>query len=314
MGSSLDFLDPRNYKAHNWHLWTGNQAGGYASLYTSLSCPFRCSFCCIAAPFGGSGQGYRHWSPNQVVAHINNLVEQKKVTNFKFVDEMFCFNRAHVRAICEGLIDMGLGDRLNMWAYARVDTVKDEQMLDRMRRAGFRWLGIGVESASKHVRDGVDKGRFGNEEIIAAVRRVQAAGIAVGANYIFGLPDDTPESCEQTLALACELNTEYANFYCAMAYPGSALHRTARAKGWHLPEDPGGPGWIGYSQHAPESLPLRTEAMTAEEVLDFRDEAFLRYFTRPEYLEMMRAKFGDRVVEEIRVMTVVGKPRRKHRE
>ncbi len=303
-----ELLDMKKYRAHNWHLWTGHTANGYASVQTSLGCPFRCNFCCINTPFGGSS--IRYWSPASGAAQIANLVEHYSITNFKIPDEMFVLNRSHVWQLCNMLIDMGLGDRLNIWAYARVDTVKDTQLLDKMRAAGFRWLALGIESGSKHVRDGVEKGRFGNGAIIAAVQRVQASGICVGANYIFGLPDDTQESMQQTLDLACELNTEYANFYPTMAYPGSPLHTTAREKGWRLPEDKGGPGWIGYSMHAPETLPLPTETLRAGEVLAFRDEAFLRYFSRPEYISMMQRKFGDGVVNEIEEMVAAGKPKR----
>src|SRR3990167_323614 len=247
-----ELLDLKKYRAHNWHLWTAEHdrisvlnrsidgsakniihsapLGGYASVQTSLGCQFACAFCCIQAPFGDAAPRMRYWSAANVVGQIARLVDDFGITNLKVPDEMFCFNRPHVKAICHGLIERGLGDRLNMWAYARVDTVKDEEMLALMRRAWFRWLGVGVESGSSHVRDGVEKGRFGNEDIKAALARVRNAGICVGANYIFGLPDDTRESCAETLALACELNTECVNFYCAMAYPGSALYRQAKEK------------------------------------------------------------------------------------
>lgn len=311
-----ELLDMKRYRAHNWHLWSGDPAGGYASVQTSLGCPFKCVFCCINAPFtvNGSAPRIRKWSPMNVATQIRILVEHYGIANIKIPDEMFCLDREHVKEICRWLIGFGLGDQLNMWAYARVDTVKDEEMLDLLRKAGFRWLGIGVESASPHVRDGVEKGRFGNEQILQAIRRVQRHGIYVAANYIFGLPDDTRESCAGTLALAKEINAEMANFYCAMAYPGSALHRMAREKGWRLPEDHGGPGWIGYSQHAYETLPLRTEALSAEEVIDIRDDAWMNYFTDKWYLERTRSVFGEKVVLEIVEMTSAGMPQRKHRE
>ena len=306
-----DLFDMKKYRAHNWHLWTGDSRGGYASVQTSLGCPFKCSFCCINAPFAAEAPRLRKWSPKNVVGQIKHLHEKYGITNIKIPDEMFVLDRNHVRGICQGIIDDGLTD-LNMWAYARVDTVKDKELLDLMAKAGFKWLGIGVESGSKHVRDGVEKGRFGNEQIHESIDRVRKAGINVAANYIFGLPDDTHESMQATLDLAESLNTEYANFYCAMAYPGSQLHKEARLKGWKLPED--GPGWIGYSQHAYESLPLRTEELSYEEVLDFRDEAFMHYFTRPDYIGMMKRQFGEGVVSEIERMVSYGKPRRKHRD
>ena len=309
---SWDLLPMTKYRAHNWHLWTGHPDWGYATIQTSLNCVFRCEFCCISAPFGN--RKMRFWSPQNVVTQIENLVNEHHVRNIKIADEMFCLNRQHVWQICNMLIDMKLGDRLNMWAYARVDTVKDETMLAQMRRAGFRWLGIGVESGSAHVRDGVDKGKFDDDDIRAAIRRVQDAGIAVAANYIFGLPDDTHESMQATLNLACELNTEWANFYCAMAYPGSPLHQIAVEKGWRLPEDPGGPDWIGYSQHAYEALPLPTETLTYQEVLDFRDEAFIKYFSSRRYMDMLYEKFGVSAVANVGRMLEHGRLPRKHRD
>lgn len=296
--AAWDLLPMEKYRAHNWHCFDNLDARSpYASIHTSLGCPYRCSFCCINAPFGGSG--YRMWSPESVAREIDTLYYGHQVRNLKFVDEMFVLNRTHVLGVCDKLIESGYADKLNIWAYARVDTVKDEY-LDKLRAAGFRWLALGIESASKHVRDGVEKGRFGNEEILKTVRRVQAAGINVIGNYIFGLPDDTLETMNETLDLALEARCEFANFYCAMAYPGSKLYTLALDKGWKLPD-----GWIGYSQHSYETLPLPTESLSGAEVLSFRDQAFKEYFTDPWYLEMIRRKFGSDVVDHIGRMVKV---------
>ena len=198
-----------------------------------------------------------------------------------------------------------------MWAYARIDTVQDE-VLAKLKRAGFTWLGIGIESGSQHVRDGVEKGRFGEREIISAVNKVRSHGIHVAANYIFGLPDDTLPSMQATLDLAMGLNTEWANFYCAMAYPGSPLYGLAKQKQWPLPDEEGGPGWIGYSQHAYETSPLPTDVLTATDVLDFRDRAFNEYFMNPSYLSMIKGKFGQHIVEHVQAMCNHTVKRRHH--
>ena len=148
------------------------------------------------------------------------------------------------------------------------------------------------------MRDGVEKGRFGSSEILKVVKKIQNAGINVIGNYIFGLPDDTHESMQETLDLALEANCEFANFYSTMAYPGSKLYTMAVEKKWQLPES-----WIGYSQHSYETFPLRTDALTNAEVLRFRDEAFHRYFTDESYLALVRRKFGEDVVSHLRDMT-----------
>ncbi len=307
-GQAWDLLDMRRYRAHNWHCFGNPEARSpYASLQTSLGCPFTCSFCCINAPFGTPM--LRTWSPENVIGQIDRLVHEYGVSNIKIPDEMFVLNRRHVIGICDRIIERGY--RLNIWAYARVDTVQDE-VLEKLARAGFSWLGLGIESGSQHVRDGVEKGRFGEREIVATVNRIRSYGIHVAANYIFGLPDDTLDSMRATLDLALTLNTEWANFYCAMAYPGSPLYGLAKQKHWVLPDDPGGPGWIGYSQHAYECMPLPTDSLRATQVLDVRDRAFHEYFTHPQYREMVRRTFGQAVVQHVEDMCRHHVRRRHH--
>ena len=308
-GHGWELLDMSRYRAHNWHCFDHLDARSpYASLQTSLGCPFKCSFCCINAPF--ETPMLRTWSPDHVIGQIDRLVNEYGVTNIKIPDEMFVLNRRHVLGICDQILERGY--HLNLWAYARVDTVQDH-VLERLKAAGFNWLGLGIESGSQHVRDGVEKGRFGEREIFSTVRKIQSHGIHVAANYIFGLPDDDLDSMRATLDLALELNTEWANFYCAMAYPGSPLYDMAKQKRWPLPDDTGGPGWIGYSQHAYDCLPLPTETLQATQVLDFRDRAFREYFTNAGYLAMMQRSFGSTVVQHVRDMCA-RKIRRRHHE
>jgi hypothetical protein len=88
---------------------------------------------------------------------------------------------------------------------------------------------------------------------------------------------------QQTLDLALDLNCEFANFYSAMAYPGSPLHDEAVRNGWRLPN-----AWSGYSQHAVDTLPLPTRHVSAGEVLRFRDRAFDTYFRHEPYLRMVK--------------------------
>ena len=102
---------------------------------------------------------------------------------------------------------------------------------------------------------------------------------------------------QETLELAIEANCEFANFYSAMAYPGSQLYQQAIQHGWKLPEN-----WIGYSQHSYETLPLPTEHISAAEVLKFRDEAFVKYFTNERYLNLVKDKFGEEVSRHIEKM------------
>ena len=298
-----DLLPMKKYRAHNWHCFGALERAPYVSFYTTFGCPYRCSFCCIQAPFKSgekeagwkdSVNSYRFWSPSVVMAQIEKLVTDYGVRNIKIADEMFVLNPRHVHGICDAIIARGYD--LNIWAYARVDTVRDD-MLDKLKRAGFNWLAFGIEAASETVRDDVDKG-FGQEEIFHTIEKVRAAGINVIGNYIFGLPEDDLQSMQATLDLALELNCEFANFYSAMAYPGSQLYNLAVKDGWRLPEK-----WSGYSQHSYDTLPLPTKYLPGPEVLRFRDHAFNAYFNDPRYLGMVADKFGMETARELKLMT-----------
>ncbi len=309
-GQAWKLLDMKKYKAHNWHSFGRLETiKSYASLQTSLGCPFKCTFCCINAPF--ERNTIRFWSPKHIIEQIKILVEDYKITNIKIPDEMFVLNPKQVTGICDEIINSGYGKVLNFWAYARIDTLNDDEMLKKMLKAGIRWLALGIESSSKHVRDGVVKGRFDNFDIEGIVRKVRDMGFYVGANYIFGLPDDNFDSMKETLDLSLRVNSEWANFYSGMAYPGSQLYPMAKNKKWALPDDKNGPGWIGYSQHSYQTLPLRTEHIKGSEVLEFRDKAFDVYFKSQDYLSMVGKTFGEQTVSHIQKMSS-HKLKRKH--
>ena len=287
--AAWDLLPMHLYRAHNWHCFDNiEQRSTYGAIYTSLGCPYNCVFCCINTPFGKPGIRFR--SPQRVVEEIDLLVTTYGIRNLKIVDELFVLHEPHYMGIVDLLIERGYG--LNIWAYARVDTVKPGNLV-RMKQAGINWLALGIESANPGVRDYAAK-RMRVQDVKQVVLSIQAAGIRVIGNYIFGLPDDTLATMRETLDMAMELNCEFANFYSAMAYPGSRLYNLARENGWRLPAS-----WQCYSQHAYECLPLPAKYVSAAEVLRFRDDAFHDYFANPAYLCMIEEKLGRQVREHI---------------
>jgi len=301
-GIAWDRLPMDRYRAHNWHTFGETSRQPYASLYTTFGCPYRCTFCCIQAPFKSgerslgllpTANSYRRWKPDTVLDELEILVERYGVRHLKIADELFVLHPGHVEAICDGIIERQYD--LNIWAYARVDTIR-LALVDKLRRAGVRWLAFGIEAADANVRDEVQKG-FDQKRIVSAIDAVRAAGIHVIGNYIFGLPEDDRTTMQATLDMALDLRCEFANFYCTMAYPGSALYTQAQREGWALPET-----WDGYAQHAVEAKPLPTRHLTAGDVLAFRDRAFHTYFGDASYLHMIEAKFGASTRREIAEM------------
>jgi radical SAM superfamily enzyme YgiQ (UPF0313 family) len=292
--AAWDLLSMEKYKAHNWHCFGHiNQRYPYAITYTSLGCPFDCHYCNIHALYSGKPD-IRFRSSQKVIEEIDLLVKNYNVKNVKFLDELFVIKRERFNELCDLLIERDYD--LNIWAYARIDTA-DEQILRKMLKAGVRWLCYGIEAGSKDVRAGVNKGRFDIEMIKDVVNLTRKIGIYVIGNFMFGLPDDTFETMQETKNLAEGLNCEYVNYYTTMAYPGSRLYEDSISQGIALPDS-----WKGFSQYSAETLPLPTKHVSAAAVLNFRDKAFVDYYKRPEYLKMIKNKFGKETVEHIRQM------------
>ena len=227
------------------------------------------------------------------MSQLDTLVNDYGVRNVKITDELFVLNRHHVDEICEHIIERGYD--LNIWAYARIDTVKNGN-LEKLKKAGFNWLAFGIEAGNEEVRQDINKS-FGQSLVFETIDLVRDAGIYVIANFIFGLPSDNLKSMNATLDMALELNCEFANLYSAMAYPGSQLYLEALREGWPLPEN-----WTGYSQHSIDTLPLPTRYISGSEVLKFRDYAFETYFSNPKYLDMITNKFGLETAKHVRDM------------
>ena len=102
-GVAWDLLPMDAYRAHNWHCFAHiDEREPYAALYTSLGCPFRCSFCCINAPFGKPA--LRCWDPEFVITELDLLATKYNVKNVKIVDEMFVLNPSHVIQLCDLII------------------------------------------------------------------------------------------------------------------------------------------------------------------------------------------------------------------
>jgi radical SAM superfamily enzyme YgiQ (UPF0313 family) len=302
-GVAWDLLPMDRYRTALWHSLPNNcERAPFAAIYTSLGCPMKCSFCMINIinrqenEYSDGSALFRYWDPEFIIRDFDYFAA-KGIRNIKIADELFVLNPNHFMKLCRLIIERGY--RFNIWCYSRVDTVK-EQYLETLREAGVTFLALGIESGSAAVRQDVTKGKFEDVNIRDVVRKIRDHGINVAANYIFGLPEDNYESMRLTLDLAMEMNTEMANFYSAMAYPGSPLYGMALRQGWKLPDT-----YCGYSQHSYTAQPLPTKYLSAAQVLAFRDEAWMKYHTNPGFLALLKRKFGqsaaDRTVASTRI-------------
>ena len=294
------------YRAHFWHAeFSHEKRTPFAAIYTSLGCQFACDFCMINIVNrtnnddhidASHSKGMRFWSPEWVMREMDKL-SRLGVRTLRISDEMFFLNRRYYVPILEGIVERGYD--FNMWTYSRVDTVRKDA-LELFKRAGVNWLALGVEAGNQMVRQEVSKGSFKEVNIRDVCNTIADAGIYIISNYIFGFPEDTIETMQETLDLALELNTEMANMYPCQALPGSPMHQIARRNGWKLPDSHEGYAFLSY-----EAQPLPTKHVSAAEVLRFRDQAWQQYFTNPAYLSLVESRFGETERRNVEDMTKI---------
>ena len=277
-----DLYPMEKYISHGWHNLDGTLRQPYAVSYASLNCSQNCRFCNVSALYGYQHKVF-YRDIDKFLAEIDLLVNKYKVRNIKLFDEHFTVNKQRVNEICDRLIERRYD--LNIWAYARVDTV-DQQMLDKMWKAGFNWLGFGFESGSDKVLDTVNK-RANLAQAKRVVKMVHDAGINVMGNFILGLESDTIETMNQTMEFAKNLDIEFINLTNFECLPGSPAYREQQKD------------WDKYSQFSTEKDKMR----------QFRDEAFNDYFLNPNYLNHIRQKFGEQSVTMVKKMVAEGKPK-----
>ena len=295
------------YRSPMWHAeYLDDNRSPYAAIQTSLGCQFKCSFCMIniinrnnneEIGVANTYSNMRYWSPEFIIKEFDKLLNYG-VKTIKITDEMFLLNPKYYRPLCQMLADRNKDDSLKMWAYSRIDTVKRKEILKLVRKAGIKWLALGIESADKNVRLEVSKGKFEDVDVSKVIQQVHESDIEVMGNYIFGLPGDTKESMKKTLDLSIELNTMGWNAHASTPLPGSELYKIAVEKGYELPNN-----YEGYSFHSYDALPLPNENLSAAEMLKFRDDAFNIYHSNKKFIDKVFKKYGKKAAENIKVMT-----------
>ncbi|MBU1988493.1 MAG: hopanoid biosynthesis associated radical SAM protein HpnJ, partial [Nanoarchaeota archaeon] len=116
-------------------------------------------------------------------------------------------------------------------------------------------------------------------------------GIKSQLHLIFGLPGETRESIETTIKRAIALNPDYAQFYCAVPFPGTEFRRYVVEKGYLLQTN-----WSEYEiNNALVSYPQ----LSKEEIQTARKKAYRKFYFRPTYILKKMQEFPLREWKKI---------------
>ena len=196
----------------------------YVSLYTTRGCPALCTFC--QWPQTISGHAWRVRSVDNVVREIAQALEYwPHLKEFFWDDDTFNIRKDRVLALCEKFKPLKFRWSCN----ARVHS--DYETLKAMAEGGARLFIVGFESGSDQILKNIKKGAT-TAMAREFVKNCKKVGIRVHGDFILGLPGETPETIQQTIQFAKELDTETVQVSMAHAFPGTELYNYAAANGF----------------------------------------------------------------------------------
>ena len=243
-------------------------------IRVSRGCPHHCVFC-LATPV--SGGKVRMRSPENILTEIRQCIDRFGMRDFLFWSDVFNHDRPWVERLCSAIIDADL--RISWASNLRADNV-DEDLAVLMKRSGCHLASVGVESGSQEVLDRIGK-RLTLSQVRSAFAALKKAGIRTFAYYVFGLPWETRRSAEETIRFALELDSDYANFFAATAFPGTRLFERAVREGAVAGAGPDVPGLFDQAYAAPT---VAGPHLSREEIIALQQQAVKRFFFRSRYL------------------------------
>jgi len=196
----------------------------YVSLYTTRGCPAQCTFCLW--PQTLSGHPWRKRSTDDVAAEMAKAKQKwPEVKEFFFDDDTFNIQKARTIELCAKLKPLGL-----TWSCtSRVTT--DYETLKAMKEAGCRLLIVGYESGDQQILKNIKKGAT-IERARQFTKDCHKLGLVIHGDFIMGLPGETHQTINNTIAFAKELDVETIQVSVAHAYPGTELYDHAVKNGF----------------------------------------------------------------------------------
>ncbi len=243
---------------------------------TSRGCTMGCRFCSITRMYGHS---IRLFPLERIVQDLRVLAARGTRGVF-FVDDNITLEVPRLIELCRAIIREGLeGMRYLTQASVR-GIASDPTLAVWMRKAGFRWVFLGIESGIR--RNLRSMGKVGRpDDTRRAVQLLQEQGIGVFGGLIVGNPEDSRRDVAATYRYALELGVDHPIIQCMTPYPKTRTREELLARGLVTnPQD--------FSRYNGFICNVRTERLSERELARAMLWGGLRLFFHPRYLTRSR--------------------------
>ncbi len=267
----------------------------HANIMTSRGCPYRCAYC-----HNILGKTFRPRSAENVFAEIRWLHDHQGVTDFQVIDDIFNLDMDRAKQICDLVIQSGMQLTFAFPNAIRADRV-DEELIEKMARAGTKFSAIAIETASPRIQKLIRK----NLDLDVAARTIELcsrAGIVTRGFFMLGFPSETEEEALQTIAYAKQSALCGATFFQVVYYPGTKLFALAQKLGYFDDTD-------NFVQRDYVQVSEGPYAFSAERMFELKKEAISEFaFTRERVqraMDIMPPYFSQREIDGLFMAYVV---------
>ncbi len=194
----------------------------YMPLLTSRGCPYVCSFCVVPDT---NNRKWRQRSAKNVVDEIEYYFKTYGVTEFHIEDLDPTISDDRIREMCQDILDRNLKIRWKIVAGTKVETIKNEESIRLMAKAGCRYISISPETGSPQLLKKMRK-PFNLEHAVNLVRVMNEVGIRSQACFVLGFPEETDEDRALTKALVKDMTQKGIDeiaLFIVTPVPGSSI-------------------------------------------------------------------------------------------
>ncbi|NQX89164.1 MAG: B12-binding domain-containing radical SAM protein [Halioglobus sp.] len=206
----------------------GFSNGRWTSMISSRGCPYGCTFCASRKTRWVSR------SAEDVADEIEYCIDKWNIREFHFEDDNMTINVKRLIKICNEIKGRQLDIRWQTPNGIRASRI-DEEMLTAMKESGCEHVTLAPESGSPRVLEEIiQKGKdFDLKYLKDCGATAHKLGLKVAAYFVLGLPGETREDMEMTIAYARELakvGVDEVNFGLFIPLPGTPLWEPSKHK------------------------------------------------------------------------------------
>ncbi len=194
----------------------------YLPLLTSRGCPYPCRFCVIPET---NDRQWRSRSPENVVDEIIHWRDTLGVTEFHLEDVNPTIDDRRTQQLCQEL--MGRNVQI-IWKFAagtKAESIRSEETVELMARAGCRYVSISPESGSPGVMKRIGK-PFDLEHAVRLIGWMSARGVRSQCCFVLGFPGETDEDRRMTwnvIRRLAQSGTDEIALFIVTPVPGSDI-------------------------------------------------------------------------------------------